>query len=332
MSAIDITEIVDYLDEINSFSNSVDHNFIETLVCRHSFNKSAVLYTLSLFYIFIFIIGLVANSVVVWVNLRAERNRYETHLYILNLAIADLCVVATLPIWVVSLIQHGHWPFGEVMCKITHLIFSVNLFGSIFFLTCMSVDRYISVVLFGDSNSLKKKVVRRFICIFVWLLALAASIPDTYYLKTGTNPISEETSCRPAYPGHSFREWMVGIQLSFIVLGFAIPFPVIAIFYILLARVISSSSDQERRIQPTSKGGSLSVDRCLVPPQCATLQLRKIIFTTQCFSLIHQELQVGLLLSSSPPKTGLAKLIDASKVLIDALSLLNVWKVTLQHG
>ncbi|KAK1165948.1 atypical chemokine receptor 3-like [Acipenser oxyrinchus oxyrinchus] len=356
MSAIDITEILDYLEEMNlteqgidhSFSNSVEHNFIETLVCPHSFNKSAVLYTLSLFYIFIFIIGLVANSVVVWVNLRAERNRYETHLYILNLAIADLCVVATLPIWVVSLIQHGHWPFGEVMCKITHLIFSVNLFGSIFFLTCMSVDRYISVVLFGDSNSRKKKVVRRLICIFVWLLALAASIPDTYYLKTTINLISEETSCRPAYPGHSFREWMVGIQLSFIVLGFAIPFPIIAIFYILLARVISSSSDQDRRISRKIIFTYIVVFLvCWLPYHAVLLidalsllnvlpfscELENFLYValhfTQCFSLIHccvnpiiynfinknyrYDLMKAFIFKYST-KTGLAKLIDASKV------------------
>ncbi len=40
--------------------------------------------------------------------------------------IADLCVVATLPVSISSLLQLGHWPFGNAMCKITHLIFSVN--------------------------------------------------------------------------------------------------------------------------------------------------------------------------------------------------------------
>ncbi|KAJ8410585.1 hypothetical protein AAFF_G00194890 [Aldrovandia affinis] len=351
LSASEFSEIMDNWEDLNlNFSDQEDGNMshVETLVCPTGFNRSAILYAMSTLYIFIFIIGLVANSVVVWVNLRAERNRYETHLYILNLAIADLCVVATLPVWVSSLIQHGHWPFGEAMCKITHLVFSVNLFGSIFFLTCMSVDRYLSVVLFGDSNSRQKKVVRRAICVLVWLLALAASVPDTYFLHAVKSTHSDSTLCRPVYPVDSPREWMVGIQLSFIVLGFAIPFPVIAFFYALLAGAISSSSDQERRISRKiiftyivvflvcwlPYHGVLLVDALsllgILPFNC---QLENFLYvalhTTQCFSLIHccinpviynfinknyrYDLMKAFIFKYST-KTGLAKLIDASRV------------------
>ncbi|XP_066543848.1 atypical chemokine receptor 3 [Amia ocellicauda] len=347
---MDLTEIIDFLDELN-FTDREDNfsqNMIETLMCPPSFNKSAFLYTMLVFYIFIFIIGLVANSVVVWVNLRAERNRYETHLYILNLAIADLCVVATLPIWVTSLVQHGHWPFGEIMCKITHLVFSVNLFGSIFFLACMSVDRYLCVVYFGDANSQRKKVARRLICILVWLLALAASIPDTYFLKVMKPEHSGNTFCRPMYPGDNPREWMVGIELSFIILGFAIPFPVIAVFYILLAGAISSSTDQERRISRKIIFTYIVVFLvCWLPYHAVLLidalsllsvlpfncQLENFLYValhfTQCFSLTHccinpviynfinrnyrYDLMKAFIFKYST-KTGLAKLIDASRV------------------
>ncbi|MBN3324272.1 ACKR3 protein, partial [Atractosteus spatula] len=348
--SIDMEEFLDFLQDLN-FTDREDNlssHVIETVVCPSSFNKNAVLYTMSIFYIFVFIIGLVANSVVVWVNLRAERNRYETHLYILNLAIADLCVVATLPIWVSSLVQHGHWPFGEIMCKLTHLIFSVNLFGSIFFLTCMSVDRYLSVVLFGDSNSRRKKIVRRLICILVWLLALAASIPDTYFLKTVISVHSESTFCRPVYPEESPKEWVVGIQMSFIILGFAIPFPVIAVFYILLAGAISSSTDKERRLSRKIILTYIVVFLvCWLPYHVVLLidalsllsilpfscELENFLYValqfTQCFSLTHccvnpviynfinrnyrYDLMKAFIFKYST-KTGLAKLIDASKV------------------
>ncbi|KAJ8350526.1 hypothetical protein SKAU_G00256560 [Synaphobranchus kaupii] len=333
-----------------NFSDSEDGNVshVEALVCPTSFSRSAVLYAMSTLYIFIFIIGLAANSVVVWVNVRAERNRYETHLYILNLAIADLCVVATLPVWVSSLVQHGHWPFGEAMCKLTHLVFSVNLFSSIFFLACMSVDRYLSVVLFGDSDSRRKKAVRRAVCVLVWLLALAASLPDTYFLRAEKSPHSDSTHCRPIYPAESPRDWMVGIQLSFIVLGFAIPFPVIAVFYALLAGTISSSADQERRISRKiiltyivvflvcwlPYHGVLLVDALsllgFLPFSC---RLENFLYValhfTQCFSLIHccvnpviynfinknyrYDLMKAFIFKYST-KTGLAKLIDTSRV------------------
>lgn len=355
LSASDFSDIIDMWEDLNlNFTDSEDGNVshVEALVCPTAFSRSAVLYTMSTLYIFIFVIGLAANSVVVWVNVRAERHHYETHLYILNLAIADLCAVATLPVWVSSLIQHGHWPFGEAMCKFTHLVFSVNLFSSIFFLACMSVDRYLSVALLGDSKVVAMfgdlKVVRRVVCILVWLLALVASLPDTYFLRAVKSAHSDSTLCRPVYPADSPRDWMVGIQLSFIILGFAIPFPIIAFFYALLANAISSSADQERRISLKiiltyivvflvcwlPYHGVLLVDALsllgVLPFSC---RLENFLYValhfTQCFSLIHccvnpiiynfinknyrYDLMKAFIFKYST-KTGLAKLIDASRV------------------
>ncbi|KAK2839882.1 hypothetical protein Q5P01_013622 [Channa striata] len=196
--------------------------------------------------VFIFVIGLAANTLVLWVNIRAQRDstpRHETHMYITHLAVADLCVCVTLPVWVSSLAQNGHWPFGEVACKLTHLLFSVNLFSSIFFLACMSVDRYLSVMRHEDDEGGKRrKLIRRGACAGVWLLALVASLPEIYFLNTVKSAHGDSMVCTPVYPGEDPMKWMVGIQLSFILLGFVLPFPVIAVFYALLARAFARSS------------------------------------------------------------------------------------------
>ncbi|XP_010890372.1 atypical chemokine receptor 3b [Esox lucius] len=361
LSVNDLTELMEIWEELNftadQYGDNLSTHHVEALLCPPAFSHGAVLYTLSVLYIFIFLVGLAANSLVVWVNLRSKAKRYETHLYILNLAVADLCVVATLPVWVSSLLQRGHWPFGEAVCKITHLVFSVNLFGSIFFLTCMSVDRYLSVALFREGgNGRRKKVVRRVICILIWLLSVAASVPDTYFLQAVKSTHLDATLCRPVYPVDNPREWMVGIQLSFIVLGFAIPFPVITGFYLLLARAIASAdpagsgtnSNQERSTSRTiiltyivvflvcwlPYHGVLLVDTLallnLLPFSC---RLDSFLFValhlTQCFSLLHccvnpivynfinrnyrYDLMKAFIFKYST-KTGLAKLIDASRV------------------
>lgn len=348
MSFGDLTDLLDILEEFNITIHGDHDNMshVETERCVFGFSLNAVLYALSVFYIFIFLIGLAANAVVVWVNLRAERNRYETHLYILNLAIADLCVVATLPVSVSSLLQHGNWPFGGAMCKITHLVFSMNLFSSIFFLTCMSVDRYLSVVLFGDANSRRKKIVRRLICVLVWLLALAASLPESYFLDAVKASHSDLVQCRATYPGE--REWTAGIQLSFIVLGFAIPFPIICVFYILLAGALSSSTDPERCLSRKiiftyivvflvcwlPYHGVLLTETLAIlnvlPFSCSLDHFLSVaLHLTQCLSLVHccvnpviynfinknyrYDLMKAFIFKYST-KTGLAKLIDASRV------------------
>lgn len=260
MSASEMEDLLRSWDDLNMSETFSNISSVDTTVCVTAFNRSALLYSMCVLYTFIFVIGLAANALVLWVNIRAQRDstpRHETHMYIAHLAVADLCVCATLPVWVSSLAQNGHWPFGEVACKLTHLLFSVNLFSSIFFLACMSVDRYLSVMQHGDdSGSARRKLIRRAVCVGVWLLALVASLPDTYFLRSVKSTHGDSMLCRPVYPEENPIKWMVGVQLSFFLLGFALPFPVIAVFYALLARAFtrtsssSSSSpvEQERRV------------------------------------------------------------------------------------
>lgn len=247
------------MGELNFSETFSNISSVDAMVCATAFNRNALLYSMCVLYTFIFVIGLAANALVLWVNVRAQRDstpRHETHMYVAHLAVADLCVCATLPVWVSSLAQHGHWAFGEVACKLTHLLFSVNLFSSIFFLACMSVDRYLSVAQRGDNaGGVRRRLMRIGVCVGVWLLALVASLPDTYFLRTVKSTHGDTMLCRPVYPEGNPREWMVGIQLSFILLGFVLPFPVIAVFYALLANALtrsstssSSSIEQERRV------------------------------------------------------------------------------------
>lgn len=343
----DYVEPGNYSD-INWPCNSSDCIVVDTVQCPAMPNKNVLLYTLSFIYIFIFVIGMIANSVVVWVNIQAKTTGYDTHCYILNLAIADLWVVITIPVWVVSLVQHNQWPMGELTCKITHLIFSINLFGSIFFLACMSVDRYLSITYFTSTSSYKKKMVRRVVCVLVWLLAFFVSLPDTYYLKTVTSASNNETYCRSFYPEHSIKEWLIGMELVSVILGFAVPFTIIAIFYFLLARAMSASGDQEKHSSRKIIFSYVVVFLvCWLPYHFVVLldifsilhyipftcQLENVLFTalhvTQCLSLVHccvnpvlysfinrnyrYELMKAFIFKYSA-KTGLTKLIDASRV------------------
>lgn len=318
LTTSELEDLWESLSDLN-FSDPLGNiSCVDTLVCATSFNRTALLYSMCILYSFIFIIGLAANALVLWVNIRAQRDstpRHETHMYIAHLAVADLCMCITLPVWVSSLAQHGHWPFGEVACKLTHLLFSVNLFSSIFFLACMSVDRYLSLTKHGDGEGgVRRRLFRRGACVAVWLLALVASLPDTYFLRTVKSSHGDIMLCRPVYPEENPREWMVGVQLSFILLGFVLPFPIIAMFYTLLAKAfvrspsssLSSTVEQERRVSRRvilayiivflgcwgPYHSVLLADALsqlgLVPLTC---RLENVIFValnlTQCLSLLH---------------------------------------------
>ncbi|XP_020355351.1 atypical chemokine receptor 3-like [Oncorhynchus kisutch] len=317
MNSFDLDELFDTWEDLNLTGLLENGTRVEMGGCPTAFDRSALLHSMCILYVFIFVVGLAANSLVLWINIRAQRTtspRHETHLYIAHLAAADLCVCITLPVWVSSLAQHSHWPFSELACKLTHLLFSVNLFSSIFFLACMSVDRYMSMTRPADSEDggRRRKLIRHGVCMGVWLLALVASLPDTYFLRALRSSQGEVVLCRPVYPEEHSREWMVGVQLSFILLGFIIPFPVIALAYALLAKALSSSSssssavEQERRVSRRvilayivvflgcwgPYHGVLLADALsllgLVPLSCGLENaLYVALHLTQCLSLLH---------------------------------------------
>lgn len=327
-------------------NGSADCIAVDTLSCAAPSPPPGLLHALALLYVFIFITGAPANAAVLWLSLRAPAAAGEARCYVLNLAVADLCVVATVPVWVASLLRHGQWPLGQLGCKAAHLLFSVNLFGSIFFPAAMSVDRYLAVARPPRRPAARRRA-RRLAVATLWLLAVAASLPDAYFLQTVPSASGNETYCRPVYPERSAREWLLATELLSPLLGFALPLGVLAASYCLLARALGSSEDAERQggrrlllayvlvfllcWLPYQVAVLLDVAAALhqLPYSCALEEaLLTALHATQCLSLLHccaNPLLYGLLQRSSryelmkafifrySAKTGLARLVDASR-------------------
>uniref|UniRef100_A0A8C5BMM7 G-protein coupled receptors family 1 profile domain-containing protein n=1 Tax=Gadus morhua TaxID=8049 RepID=A0A8C5BMM7_GADMO len=289
LSTSEMEDLWEYFGERNSSDPLGNISSGDVVLCATAFSRRALLSSMCVLYTFIFVVGLARDA--------GAAPRHETHVYVTQLAAADLCVCVTLPVWVSSLAQSGHWPFGEAACKLTHLLFSVNLFSSIFFLACMSVDRYLGVVGRGGRG------------------AGAADGPAA----------ARPSSC---WASRS-------------------PFPVIAVFYALLARALSRSS-QERCVSRrvilayivvflgcwgpyhavllTDALSQLGV----VPLTCGLENVLYVaLHLTQCLSLFHccfnpilynfinrnyrYDLMKAFIFKYST-RTGLARLIDTSHV------------------
>lgn len=67
-------------------------------------------------YAIVCIIGLMGNTLVIYVVLRFSNMQTVTNMYILNLAIADECFLIGIP-FLIATMNMGHWVFGRAMCK-----------------------------------------------------------------------------------------------------------------------------------------------------------------------------------------------------------------------
>ncbi|XP_031146395.1 P2Y purinoceptor 1-like [Sander lucioperca] len=138
-------------------------------------------------YILVFIIGLLANGWGLKSLLQNWKKLKSINVFVLNLGLADFLYLLTLPFLVVYYFMKSKWIFGDAFCKITRFCFNLNLYGSIGFLTCISVYRYLAIV--HPVRVMGRITVTHSvgISVMVWFLVSVQSLPDMFYRKTFGN-------------------------------------------------------------------------------------------------------------------------------------------------
>ncbi|XP_069856545.1 N-formyl peptide receptor 2 [Dipodomys merriami] len=204
---------------------------------------STVLWVLSLAVLAVtFVLGVLGNGLVVWVaGFRMARS--VTTLCYLNLAVADLSFTSTLPFLIVSVAMKERWPFGWFLCKFVHIVVDVNLFGSVFLIAFIALDRCLCVLHPIWAQNSRSVGLARKVLVVPWVLALVLTLPVIIFLTTVSDPAGN------VYCTFSFRAWgdtredrlRVAIPVlkargavRFLV-GFSAPMAVVAVCYGLLA-------------------------------------------------------------------------------------------------
>ncbi|CAK9300606.1 unnamed protein product [Gordionus sp. m RMFG-2023] len=101
-----------------------------------------------------------------------------TNYFILNLAIADLCmVVVCVPFNMISDYILGYWPYGSNLCKIISFLQATSIMASVLTMTVLTVDRYMTIM--SPINSKRRITISRakFIIILIWFMSSFISLP-----------------------------------------------------------------------------------------------------------------------------------------------------------
>ncbi|KAL2104198.1 hypothetical protein ACEWY4_001066 [Coilia grayii] len=188
---------------------------------------------LPIVYSLICAVGLTGNTAVIYVILKAPNMKTVTNFFILNLAIADELFTLVLPI---NIAEHllNNWPFGGVLCKLILSIDHCNIFSSIYFLTVMSVDRYLVVLATVRSQRMPHRTYRfaKAVSICVWVLVIIIVLPFTVFASIYVSPddVLNRTSCVLSFPSPEDL-WFKASRIYTLVLGFIIPVSIICVLY-----------------------------------------------------------------------------------------------------
>ncbi|XP_036157753.1 somatostatin receptor type 3 [Myotis myotis] len=202
-----------------------------------------------LVYLVVCVVGLLGNSLVIYVVLRHTASPSVTNVYILNLALADELFMLGLP-FLAAQNALSYWPFGSLMCRLVMAVDGINQFTSIFCLTVMSVDRYLAVVHPTRSARWRTAPVARAVSAAVWVASAVVVLPVVVFSGVPRGM----STCHMQWPEPA-AAWRAGFIIYTAALGFFGPLLVICLCYLLIVvkmrsagrRVWAPSCQRRRR-------------------------------------------------------------------------------------
>lgn len=161
-------------------NNDTNNN---SIICSFGLKmpKDLIIYG-SFFYILIFSIGLIGNSLVIYFIIRKKEMRNFTNYLLANLSLADLFVLLTnVPSGIHDLFAKERWYLGKIWCHLVFFVENTMVLASIltiFFITC---DRYYVICrpLHVKSKMNPNRTIK--LIVLIWILSLILNLPFFYF-------------------------------------------------------------------------------------------------------------------------------------------------------
>ncbi|KAM7336762.1 hypothetical protein ACRRTK_002881 [Alexandromys fortis] len=227
------TSIEDSTTSIDDFMNFTAAG---DLFCKKSNVRKFASHFLPPLYWLVFIVGTLGNSLVILVYWYCTRVKTMTDMFLLNLAIADLLFLATLPFWAIA--ATGQWTFQTFLCKVVNSMYKMNFYSCVLLIMCISVDRYIAIVQAMKAQIWRQKrlLYSKIVCITIWVMAAVLCIPEILYSQ-----ISRESGidiCTMVYPKDKNAKLKSVVLILKVTLGFLLPFMVMAFCYTIIIHTL----------------------------------------------------------------------------------------------
>ncbi|XP_041806533.1 G-protein coupled receptor 183-A [Chelmon rostratus] len=271
-------------------SNDSKNSACDTLYAHRDYARVLM----PLFYCVVFIVGLFGNSLALHVIRPNLKKMNSTTLYSLNLVISDILFTLSLPVRIVYYALGFHWPLGEVLCKTSGLIFYINTYAGVNFMTCLSVDRFIAVVLPLRFGRLRKVSNVRYICVVVWLVVLAQTLPLLSMDMANEEPDGYITCME--YPNFEKVDHIATILIGAVFLGYVIPVVTILVCYSILCSKLHFTAKNNHLTEKSGRSRkaigviccvALVFVLCFSPYHINLLQymVRKLVSSPDCTDL-----------------------------------------------
>lgn len=194
------------------------------------------------FYLLDFILAFAGNALALWLFIRDHKSGTPANVFLMHLAVADLSCVLVLPTRLVYHFSGNHWPFGEIPCRLTGFLFYLNMYASIYFLTCISADRFLAIVHPVHSLKLRRPLYAHLACAFLWVVVAVAMAP--LLVSPQTVQTDHTVVCLQLYREKASHHALVSLALAF-----TFPFVTTVTCYLLIIRSLRQGPRVEKRLK-----------------------------------------------------------------------------------
>ncbi|KAE8574819.1 hypothetical protein XENTR_v10003591 [Xenopus tropicalis] len=193
-------------------------------------------------YAIVGLVGLAGNGLVMVRYLYFNRLKTGTDYYMLNLAIADIVFLLTLPFWAVSVAKT--WIFGNEMCKIIYCLYKMSFFSGMFLLMCVSMERYFAIVQAPSAHRHRSKTVliSKLSSLGIWVFAFLLSIPELLY--SGVKENAKVDMC--IIFSDSIQSLTAKLKISQMFFGFFLPLLIMVSCYCMIIRKLLQARNFEK--------------------------------------------------------------------------------------
>ncbi|XP_048882230.1 C-C chemokine receptor type 5 [Brienomyrus brachyistius] len=238
------TEPSNYDSNDSSTVTTIDYYFYSADVSDCNTNGSAnemVSFQPILFSV-VFVLGFAGNSTVIWILVKLMKLKSVSDICLLNLAVSDLTVTLSLPIW--AYYTPAREPTSHVLCKAMVFIYQIGFYSGILFVTLMGIDRYLAIV--HAVATMRVRTVRNgtVVSAVIWMVSILSALPETIFYSIS----EEEKKCMPIYPNNSENTWKLFQNIRENAVGLFISLPIMMFCYVsILAVLIRSRNSKKHR-------------------------------------------------------------------------------------
>lgn len=140
-----------------------------------------------------FLLAVPGNALAIYHFVAHERAWHSGIVYSFNLAVSGLLYALSLPFLAAYYYPPKHWSHGLALCKLERFLFTCNLYGSIFFLTCISLNRYLGIVHPFLVHGRLEPRHAKLLSAGGWLLVAVLAAPTLHFSEL--RPQGNETEC-----------------------------------------------------------------------------------------------------------------------------------------